>query len=130
MRFLLLVFSRPMMQDTAPGDGVSEFVQGRQESNPQPTVLETATLPIELLPYAKQRRTLLGFPVDHVTANEWIIFLQFEPSGIIAAVFLGDIHVSAFRAFHLDHNAIAFFRHLVVSFSDYLILVIKALNGG
>ena len=27
--------------------------QGRQESNPQPTVLETAALPIELLPFMK-----------------------------------------------------------------------------
>ena len=27
------------------------FWQGQQESNPQPTVLETATLPIELYPY-------------------------------------------------------------------------------
>lgn len=29
--------------------------QGRQESNPQPTVLETAALPIELRPYATLR---------------------------------------------------------------------------
>ena len=27
--------------------------QGRRESNPQPTVLETATLPIELHPYSR-----------------------------------------------------------------------------
>jgi hypothetical protein len=26
------------------------FVQGRRDSNPQPSVLETGTLPIELLP--------------------------------------------------------------------------------
>src|SRR6202789_785865 len=30
----------------------SDAWQGRRESNPQPAVLETAALPIELLPYA------------------------------------------------------------------------------
>lgn len=29
----------------------SFFWQGRQDSNPQPMVLETTTLPLELLPY-------------------------------------------------------------------------------
>ena len=27
------------------------FWQGQKDSNPQPTVLETATLPVELYPY-------------------------------------------------------------------------------
>jgi hypothetical protein len=30
----------------------SDAWQGRRESNPQPAVLETAALPIELLPYS------------------------------------------------------------------------------
>jgi hypothetical protein len=40
-----------MIQDTALGDGVliRYLWQARQESNPQPAVLETAALPIELL---------------------------------------------------------------------------------
>ena len=33
------------------------FWQGQKESNPQPTVLETATLPVELYPYEREERT-------------------------------------------------------------------------
>src|ERR1035437_2100720 len=32
-----------------------EIEQGKRDSNPQPTVLETATLPIELFPFAAHR---------------------------------------------------------------------------
>ena len=31
-----------------------DFWQGQKESNPQPTVLETATLPVELYPYGAE----------------------------------------------------------------------------
>jgi hypothetical protein len=39
------------------GFAASEGWHGRRESNPQPTVLETATLPIELLPFPPNLRT-------------------------------------------------------------------------
>ena len=40
------------------------FWQGQKDLNPQPTVLETATLPIELYPYNNQRLPILpgGLP--------------------------------------------------------------------
>ena len=40
------------------------FWQGQKESNPQPMVLETTTLPIELCPYKNQRLPILpgGLP--------------------------------------------------------------------
>ena len=38
------------------------FWQGQKESNPQPTVLETATLPVELYPYErKAKKSILAF---------------------------------------------------------------------
>ena len=40
------------------------FWQGQKESNPQPMVLETTTLPVELYPYKNQRLPILpgGLP--------------------------------------------------------------------
>ena len=38
------------------------FWQGQKDSNPQPTVLETATLPVELYPYErKAKKSILAF---------------------------------------------------------------------
>lgn len=73
--------------------------QGSQESNPEPMVLETITLPIELLPCVNA--ALLGFFVDHMAAYIRIELPQFQPLRIITAVFLGVVDVTAFRATHL-----------------------------
>lgn len=43
--------------------------QGRRESNPQPTVLETGTLPIELLPYVYNRKRLLTDESHYTTLH-------------------------------------------------------------
>lgn len=43
--------------------------QGRRESNPQPTVLETGTLPIELLPYVYNRKKLLTDESHYTTLH-------------------------------------------------------------
>ena len=51
--------------------------QGVQDSNPQPTVLETVALPVELTPYkfrAIAHTKLLGFPVHLVLPATRAIF--------------------------------------------------------
>jgi hypothetical protein len=40
--------------------------------------------------------------IDDVAAHNRVKFAQFDPAGVIAAVFGGQIHVCAFRAAHLD----------------------------
>ncbi len=66
--------------------------QGVQESNPQPAVLETAALPIELTPY----KTTLYFSsaclaVQPVLPASGAILLHFQTIGVIAPVFFTGV---------------------------------------
>jgi hypothetical protein len=54
---------------------------------------------------------LFGFPIDHMSPDQGIILAQFQPRCRGPPIFLGDIHVTAFGAFQLDDDPIAFFRH-------------------
>lgn len=92
--------------------------QARQESNLQPPVLETGTLPIELLAYTGHRLDshpatvfpLLGLPVHRVLAAAGAEFLQFHPAGIVAAVLLRCIvTLFALSAGERDDRADIFF---------------------
>ena len=65
--------------------------QGRQESNPQPTVLETATLPIELHPYPITSLTLLCFFVYGMFLAKLAILAQFNTIRIVFLVLIGLI---------------------------------------
>ena len=53
------------------------MIQGVQESNPQPMVLETIALPIELTPYKSTYVVLSGFHdaeyVDGIVRNTFLI---------------------------------------------------------
>src|SRR5687768_9496229 len=61
-----------------------------------------------------------------MVTNKRIVFLEFEPSGIITAVLLGVIHVTAFGAAHFDKCTVAFFRHCLPS---NLLWICKAFDG-
>jgi hypothetical protein len=78
------------------------LLQARQELNPQPLVLETSALPIELLafnsvsripgPYKKileyvTQEYLLRLAMHRVVLAARAIFLEFQPVWIIAPVF-------------------------------------------
>ena len=86
--------------------------QGRQESNPQPTVLETVALPIELRPYEDPHvgeSRLPGFPVQLVTPATGAELLQFDPTRVIAPVLLaGVIPFAADRALECDRVPLGF----------------------
>ncbi len=58
---------------------------------------------------------LFSLAVDHMLADKRIILLQFQPRGVVAAVFLGVIHVAAFATLHLHDCAVAFFRHFSIT---------------
>ena len=83
-----------MIQDTALGDGVLILWQARQESNPQPAVLETAALPIELLacvanspwlmPYAICQ--LFCFPVKGMNSTPGTVLPQFQTAGVVPPI--------------------------------------------
>jgi hypothetical protein len=67
--------------------------QGRQDLNPQPTVLETATLPIELHPCLRLVATirpnpLFGFLVRRMLLAELAIFVESQTIRIILFVFI------------------------------------------
>jgi hypothetical protein len=73
-----------------------------------------------------QGPVLLGLAVHHMVTHQRIVLLEFQPACIIAAVFLGVVHMAAFSAAHLNQCAVAFFRHRfpLDMLSDY-----KAFDG-
>lgn len=82
--------------------------QGGQDSNLQPTVLETATLPIELPPYGP----LLRLAVRLMAAAKAAVLAQLEPFRRFLLIFLRVVIAAfAFRTRHNDHHAILFFCH-------------------
>jgi hypothetical protein len=58
---------------------------------------------------------LLSLAVDHMLANKRIILHQFQPRGVIAAVFLCVVHVAALATLHLHDCAVTFFRHFSIT---------------
>ena len=77
--------------------------------NPQPTVLETVALPIELLAW-DERLTLL--PMLGNLAATRTELAQRKASGIVSAVFLGRvIAFLALGASQGDNDTISFFCH-------------------
>jgi len=58
---------------------------------------------------ATERHNLFCFFIYHMTAHEWVVFLQLQAGGVITAVFVGDIDMTAFRTTHFNNEAIAFF---------------------
>jgi hypothetical protein len=104
-----------------------EFWQARQESNPQPPLLESGALPIELLACAGSRAaaasvsvyyttdeatarlryySLLGFPVQSMLAAVHAELVQFQTPRIIPAVFLGCVvAIFALRTSQSNHRA-------------------------
>ena len=85
-------------------------LQARQELNPQPFVLETNALPIELLAYIPMSRVsrrwqggktrdnghLLGFPVQCMFSAAGAVLIKFNTIRIVAAILFR--HVIAFLA--------------------------------
>src|SRR3954452_24131392 len=59
--------------------------QARRESNPQPPVLETGALPIELLAYTFIRQLLRSF-VSRVFPTEAAVLAEFQPLGRLLLV--------------------------------------------
>ena len=66
--------------------------------NPQPLVLETRTLPIELLAYIRVRLyynltlvKLLGLAVLGMLAAPGAIFIEFHPIGIVTSILFGGV---------------------------------------
>lgn len=57
-------FTVSVKSNRDPKAAVRFWWQGQKESNPQPMVLETTTLPVELYPYKNQRLPILpgGLP--------------------------------------------------------------------
>ena len=83
-----------------------ESWQARRESNPQPPVLETGALPIELLAYVRATATthvsaalpllsLLGLPMHRMRSTETAIFLELKPSRRLSLV-LGRAVITTF----------------------------------
>ena len=72
------------------------FWQGRQDSNLQPTVLETATLPIELHPYS-------GWYIGYYTKNTarglllLLVFFQLDTDGALEVLVGGLVRVAWHR---------------------------------
>ncbi len=63
-------------QAVAPGEGW----HGRRDLNPQPTVLETATLPIELLPYPPNLSDKKGDGAIQISASRILSCFYFKTS--------------------------------------------------
>ena len=119
-----------------PRDGVARIQQARQELNPQPPLLESGALPIELLAYVsacyllvaghpagafqpatRTLHALLRLPVRCVLAATRAEFLQLHAARIVAAVLLGGvIAFFALRARQSDDRSNIFLR----SHSDLL----------
>ena len=57
--------------------------QARRDSNPQPTVLETAALPVRA---TGLRQTLSGFAMKRVRPAEPAILLALDPAGVVLLV--------------------------------------------
>src|SRR5579875_3484002 len=82
--------------------------QGRQDSNLQPTVLETATLPIELLPFA-----LFRFAMRPMTPAPAAVLPQLQALARLDPVFERIVVAPlALGACKHHHHAVFFFRHL------------------
>ena len=84
--------------------------QGRQESNPQPTVLETVALPIELRPYDRVSAVpgLSRFAMKLMCSTSRAELLKFQSSRIVLSILLGGvISLTAFRALHCHYRTIA-----------------------
>src|SRR5271165_4177224 len=87
--------------------------QGGQDSNLQPTVLETATLPIELPPYGAYAR-LFRLAMRTVTAAPAAILREFHPVALVLSIFLRVVVAPlALVASQHDHHTILFLRHLI-----------------
>ena len=84
-----------------------EFEQVGRDSNPQPTVLETVTLPIELPTYSE---SLLGFLVNGMLAAERAELLVLYARGVKTLILVAVIvALIAFGAFERDE----FSRHFL-----------------
>ncbi len=81
------------------------IIQAKRESNPQPPVLETGALPIELLAYVCEQ-PLLAFFVNSMLALGVAILFQFDAIRVIALVFHGHV-VFAFAAAANQSNLFA-----------------------
>jgi hypothetical protein len=106
--------------------------QGRQESNPQPAVLETAALPIELRPYVaidhleviensspSAASELPRFPMKLMRAASRTKLFQFHPARIVAPVlFRRVIPIVARRTLKRDGQPVSFrfLRHCTTSY--------------
>ncbi len=83
--------------------------QARQESNPQPTVLETVALPVELLAC---NNALTLFPMGGVFATARAVLFQRDPAAIVLAVLLACIvPFLALGAGKRDNDPIFFLGH-------------------
>ena len=85
--------------------------QARQESNPQPTVLETVALPIELLAC---NPTLALLAMIGVLAAASAVLGQFNTTRIVPAILFGRIvSLFALGASERDDNTVCSFCHSV-----------------
>jgi hypothetical protein len=82
--------------------------QARQDSNLQPTVLETATLPIELLALGQ----LPLFAMRALAPAPAAIFAELQPFGGLHLIFESVIVAPlALSARQRDHHTVLFFCH-------------------
>ncbi len=62
-------------------------MQGRQGSNLRPTVLETATLPIELLPYLDLRLLIKQTQKEKLSILKWTLNFSYIVYQLTKAIF-------------------------------------------
>lgn len=91
--------------------------QGRRDSNPQPLVLETSALPIELHPCGPMGSPptwppLLRLAMECVHATARAELVQLQPRGVVSLVLPGAVRpLAARRARQRDHRSILCLRH-------------------
>ena len=113
----MLVRSLPSRGPGASRDPDHDAWQVRQDSNPQPPVLETGALPIELLtfrfeaPQPGPASQSAGFLVRRVRPTEGAELLELHPIGVFAFVFLGVV-VSALASSAGQSDFLANCRHV------------------
>ena len=115
--------------------GLLLIEQECEDLNPEPTVLETVALPVELHSYDEAHaryasdNPLFGLFIDDVLADDRIIFTQFKAGGRIHTILERIIHMTALRATHFYENTIAFFRHITPYLLEHIGFEVEASDG-
>ena len=83
--------------------------------NPQPLVLETSALPVELHPYRRPSPCLLRFPVQRVLPASRAELVELHPARVVSLVLAGAVRaLLADGARQRDHGSILCLSHVVL----------------